>query len=423
MGEAADPTDEKRLMRRFFIIWGAQACSLIGSALVQFALVWWLTIETGSATVLAVAMMVAMLPQIVLGPFAGALVDRWNRRHVMIFADAGIALATVVLIILFAMDVVQVWQIYAVLLVRSAGGSFHWPAMAASTSLMVPKKHLGRVGGLNQAVQGVVSIAAPALGALLIMTLPMWGVLSVDVLTAIVAISPLLFIKIPQPARSKDGPGKKASVLGDMKDGLVFLRSWRGALALMLMVMVINLLFVPAMSLMPILVTSYFGGEVVEFATMEMAIGVSFLLGGIGLGVWGGFKRKIVTMLVSGVLAGIGVVAVGIVPPEAFYIAVGGMFFAGFMISIVNGSAQAVMQASIPLDKQGRVFGLLGSVTVAMSPVGLAVAGPVSDLFGVQIWFIVAGLGLSLVMASGFFMPSVMHIEDRVQQTVVVEEK
>src|SRR4030042_3681335 len=140
MGETADPTDEKRLMRRFFIIWGGQACALIGSALVQFALVWWLTIETGSATVLAVAMMVAMLPQIILGPFAGALVDRWNRRHVMIFADAGIALATVVLIILFAMDVVQVWHIYAVLLVRSAGGSFHWPAMAASTSLMVPKK-------------------------------------------------------------------------------------------------------------------------------------------------------------------------------------------------------------------------------------------------------------------------------------------
>jgi DHA3 family macrolide efflux protein-like MFS transporter len=423
MGETADSTDEKRLMRRFFIIWGAQAGSLIGSALVQFALVWWLTIETGSATVLAVAMMVAMLPQIVLGPFAGALVDRWNRRHVMIFADAGIALATVALIILFAMEVVQVWHIYAVLLVRSAGGSFHWPAMAASTSLMVPKKHLARVGGLNQAISGAVTIAAPALGALLIMTLPMWGVLSVDVLTAIVAISPLLFIKIPQPARSKDDSGRKASVLGDMKEGLVFLRSWRGAMILLLMTMVINLLFAPAMSLMPILVTSYFDGGVVEFATMEMAIGASFLLGGIGLGVWGGFKSKIVTMLVSGVLAGIGVVVVGIVPPEAFYIAVGGMFFAGLMISIVNGSAQAVMQAAIPPDKQGRVFGLIGSVSVAMTPLGLAVAGPVSDLLGVQIWFIVAGLGLSLVMAGGFFTPSVMHIEDRVQQTVVVEEK
>ena len=167
MTEMVGQADEKRLMRRFFVIWGGEACSLVGSALVQFALVWWLTIETGSATVLAFAMMMAMLPQIVIGPFAGALVDRWNRRHVMIFADIGIAFATVILIALFALDVVQVWHIYVVLLVRSAGGAFHWPAMSASTTLMVPKKHLARVGGLNQAISGAVSIVAPALGAIL----------------------------------------------------------------------------------------------------------------------------------------------------------------------------------------------------------------------------------------------------------------
>jgi len=192
---------------------------------------------------------------------------------------------------------------------------------------------------------------------------------------------------------------------------------------LVLMVMVINLLFAPAMALMPLLVYSYFDGGVVEFATMEMATGLSFLLGGIALGVWGGFKRKIVTMLVSGVLAGMGIVVVGIVPPEAFYLAVAGMFFGGFMIAMVNGAAQAIMQTSIPPDKQGRVFGLLGSLTVAMSPVGLAVAGPLSDLVGVQIWFIVAGVGLSLVKVSGFFMHSVMHIEDRTQDKVAVEER
>src|SRR4030042_661907 len=160
MGETADPTDEKRLTRRFFVMWGCQAPSLIGSALVQFALVWWLTIETESATVLAFAMMMAMLPQIVIGPFAGALVDRWNRRHVMIWADLSIALATAVLIVLFAADIQQVWHIYAILFVRSAGGAFQWPAMAASTTLMVPKKHLARVGGLNEAIQGAVSTPA-----------------------------------------------------------------------------------------------------------------------------------------------------------------------------------------------------------------------------------------------------------------------
>ncbi len=423
MTETVGQADEKRLMRRFFVIWGCQASSLIGSALVQFALVWWLTIETGSATVLAFAMMMAMLPQIVIGPFAGALVDRWNRRHVMIFADIGIAFATVILIALFALDVVQVWHIYVVLLVRSAGGAFHWPAMSASTTLMVPKKHLARVGGLNQAISGAVSIVAPALGAILIMALPMWGVLSVDVLTAIVAVAPLLVVNKPQPVRSKNSDGQDSSVLDDMRDGFRFLRSWKGAMILVLMIMVINLLFTPAMTLMPLIVTSYFGMGVVEFATMEMVVGASFILGGIALSAWGGFKRKVVTMLVSGVLAGIGVVLVGIVPPGAFYVAVGGMFLAGFMIAMLNGSAQAVMQSSIPPDKQGRVFGLMGSLTVAVTPIALVVAGPVSDLFGVQIWFVVAGLCLSVVMAGGFFMPSVMNVEDIVSQKVAVEER
>lgn len=415
--------DEKRLMRRFFVIWGAQAFSLVGSALVQFALVWWLTIETGSASVLALAMTMAMLPQIAIGPFAGALVDRWNRRQVMIWADVSIALATVVLIALFAMDVVQVWHIYIVLLVRSVGASFHWPAMAASTTLMVPEKHLARVGGLNQAVQGTVSIAAPALAAALLLVLPMWGVLSLDVVTAAIAVAPLLFIRIPQPVKRADGEGRPSSVLSDMGDGLRFLRAWRGAMTLIVMIMVINLLFTPAAALMPILVTSYFGKGLVEFATMEIVTGASFVVGGLALGAWGGFKKKVVTMLLAGVIAGIGTTFVGVVPESGFYLAVGGMFLVGFMVAMVNGSASALMQATIPPDKQGRVFGLMGSLTVAMAPIGLAFAGPVSDLAGVQIWFIVAGIGLAAIMGSGFFMRSVMAVEDVSKQRVAVEEK
>ncbi len=423
MGDLPGSADEKRLMRRFFLIWSAQACSLVGSALVQFALAWWLTIETGSATVLALAMMAAFLPQIVVSPFAGALVDRWNRRLVLIFSDTGIALTTVVLIALFAVGAVEVWHIYAVLLVRSAGSSFHWPAMAASTTLMVPKKHLARVGGLNQAINGAVNIAAPALGAVLLLALPMWGVLSVDVVTAAIAVAPLLFIKIPQPSKPEGGTDKAPSVFSEMREGFRFLRSWKGALILILMIMVINLLFTPADAMLPILVTAYFGEGLVEFATIQIAIGVSFIAGGLALGAWGGFKRKVVTLLVSGVLSGVGVVVVGIVPPNGFYLAVAGMSFAGFMIAMLNGSAQALMQSSIPPDKQGRVFGLMGSLMVAMTPIGLAVAGPVSDLLGVQIWFLVSGLGLSVIFGSGFFMRSVMTMDDVVSCEVAVEEK
>ena len=145
----------------FFAIWAGQAFSLIGSGLVQFALVWWLTSTTGSATVLATGTLVAILPGVVLGPFAGALVDRWNRRIVMMAADGFIALATLGLAVLYALGAMQIWHVYVIMFLRSLGGASHWPAMQASTSLMVPEEHLARVAGLNQTMQGALNIVAP----------------------------------------------------------------------------------------------------------------------------------------------------------------------------------------------------------------------------------------------------------------------
>ena len=188
--------------KKFFFIWGGQALSLVGSGLVQFALVWWLTQTTGSAAVLASATLAAMLPEIFLGPFAGALVDRLNRKKVMILADSLVAASTVVLVGLFATGWVQPWHVFIILFIRSIGGSFQFPAMQASTSLMVPADQLTRIAGLNQLLRGILGIATPPLGALLLALLPMFGVLSVDVITAAFAVVSLLLVSIPQPQRS-----------------------------------------------------------------------------------------------------------------------------------------------------------------------------------------------------------------------------
>src|SRR4030043_2426378 len=184
---------------RFFTIWTGQAFSLFGSQLVSFTVIWCVTQTTGSATVLATASLVGLLPQVILGPFTGTQVDRWNRRIIMIVADGLIALSPIVLAILFALGHVQIWQVYALLFVRSVSGGFHWPAMQASTTLMVPKEHLPRSQGLNQMLQGGMSIASAPLGALLLVWLPMQGILAIDVVTALLAISPLFFFKIPPP--------------------------------------------------------------------------------------------------------------------------------------------------------------------------------------------------------------------------------
>ena len=260
--------------RRFFTIWTGQAFSLFGSALVQFALIWWLTRESGSATVLAIATLVGMLPQILLGPFAGALVDRWNRRIVMMIADVTIAAFTLLLAYLFATDTVQIWHVYAIMAVRALGGAFHFPAMSASTPLMVPQDQLTRVNGLNQTLQGINGLIAPPIGALLISLVPTQGVLLIDVGTAILAILPLFFISIPQPKRYEDlQQKKKPSLMQDVREGLAYIRSWPGLVAIIFMGVFLNFLIVPTGSLLPLLVTKHFSKGAMELGLINSVEG------------------------------------------------------------------------------------------------------------------------------------------------------
>jgi DHA3 family macrolide efflux protein-like MFS transporter len=398
----------EKWFKRFMAIWTGQAFSLIGSQLVQFALVWYLTIETGSAIVLAIATIAAMLPQIVLSPIAGAYVDRWKRRHVMIAADGLIAVSTVVLMTLFAMGAVEIWQIFVVMFVRSSLGAFHWPASQAATTMLVPEAHLTRIAGLNQSLQGLASILAPPLGALLIAFLPMQQVLAVDVLTAAVAVLPLLVLRFPEPVAKK---GARQRVMDDMRESLRFLRGWRGAMLLIFMFMVLNMLISPAFSLMPILVIDHFQGGALDLATLEAMSGIGMLGGGILLTVWGGTKKRITTTMASTFLAGLGVTAVAFVPSNGLLLAMGLLLFVGLMMPILNGSIMALMQACVPPAMQGRVFALIGALAMSASPVGLAIGGPVADLIGILPWFIISGVPMAFIGAAAFLIPSIMNIE------------
>jgi len=416
MNEASPVTPlPERWAPRFFIIWAGQAFSLVGSALVQFALVWWMTSKTGSATVLATATLFALLPQIILGPFVGALVDRWNRRLIMILADTGIALATGVLILLFALDKVQVWHIYAILLARSLGGAFHGPAMSASTSLMVPKQHLARLAGLNQTLQGLISVFAPPLGALLIGLLPMQGMLSIDIATAALAVLPLLFIAIPNPPRQTaqaDGTAQKTSYWHDLREGLQYVVKWPGLFGLILMAMLLNFLLVPASSFTPLLVTKIFGKGVIELGWTETLFGVGMIVGGLSLGAWGGFKRKIHTSLAGILGISIGVILIGIAPANMFFLLLVANFILGATQVFANGPLGAIFQSAVEPDMQGRVFSLISSLAAATSPIGLLIAGPVSDWLGPQAWFIIGGIVTLLTGITAFFIPAVMRFED-----------
>ena len=408
------PPSEAQSLKPFFILWSGQAASLFGSQLVQFALIWWLTTTTGSATTLALASLMGLLPQVVLGPFVGVLVDRWNRRMTMLLTDGLIALATLVLALMFWAGVVQTWHVFAILFIRALGGAFHWPAMQASTSLMVPKEYLTRVQGFNQMLQGGLNIASAPLGALLLGFFPLQGILFIDLVTAVIAIGALLIIHVPQPERA---PSSSAATFfsefrADLRAGLQYVWSWPALLLLMLMAVIINLVINPAFALLPLLVTEHFGGEALHLGAVEAMFGFGILIGGLLLGVWGGFQRRVLTSLVGLIGMGIGTLLMGMAPANMMWLAFVAAFIIGSTNSLVNGPVQAVFQATIEPEMQGRVFTLLGSAAGAMSPIGLIIAGPVADLLGIRSWFIFGGSVTLLMGIAGFFMPVLLHIED-----------
>lgn len=400
---------------KFFTVWVGQAFSLVGSSLVQFALVWWLTKETGSATVLATATLIALLPQIFLGPFAGTLIDRWNRKTVMLVADSLIALATLGLIYLFMIDRQSLWAIYVILLIRSAGGSFHYPAMQASTSLMVPKQHLARIAGLNQTLMGIISIIAPPLGALLISIFSTQTVLLVDVVTALIAISLLAIIPIPQPTRIQaqvNGEAKSTTYWQDLREGWNYMITWPGLLAVAVLAMLINFLLTPASSLIPLMVTKEYLGGAIQLGLLDSLFGIGVIIGGLILSAWGGFKKRILTCMVGIIGIGIGILIFGSLPAQYFYIALFGIFLLGFMQVFANGPLHAILQGTVEPGMQGRVFSLIGAGATAMSPLSLLVAGPVADALGVRTWYLIGGSASILAALVAFFIPAVMKIED-----------
>ena len=405
---------------RFFTIWTGQALSLLGSNIAQFALVWWVTKTTGSATVLATATLVALLPQVFLGPMVGALVDRWDRRKVMIVADSGIALVGVVLVYLFWADLLAIWHIYVLMLVRALGGTFHSPAMQASTSLMVPEKHLPRVAGANQTLGGALNVIGPPLGALLMEIMALYSIMAIDVVTALFAIVPLFFVAIPNPPKKAVQKGL-ASLWADVKEGLRYIWDWPGALLLCVLAMILNFFISPAMRLMPMLVKEHFQGGALELSWLQSAWGLGLVMGGVLLSVWGGFKRRIITALMGIVGLGVGALIVGLVPADGLLIAIGALFFGAVMNALCNGSLMALVQTVTPPEMQGRFFTVLGSLTAAMIPLGMAIGGPAADRWGTRMLFVIAGIMQIAVGLGGFFVPVLMRLEDQ-RRPVAAEE-
>ncbi len=400
----------KKWATRFFTLWTGQALSLLGSQLVQFAIIWHLTKATNSATTLAIASMMGLLPQVLLSPFIGTWVDRGNRRLILMFADGTVALATLGLAVLFTFESVQIWHIYLVLFIRAVAGGFHQSAFGASVVLLVPKEQLARVQGFNQALYGGMSIISAPLGAFLLAILPMQGILAIDVSTALLAISIVFFIQIPQPQR---GENASSTFWQDFTAGFRFIFAWRGLVILLCLVMVINFFYSATEPLTPLLITNHFNGDANKLGLWLSLFSVGTLMGGIILGVWGGFKRKVVTAQLGLILMGLSTGVIGLVSSNMFWAGLVANTMAGLLLPIINGSFGATLQSVVAPEMQGRVFAFIQSAAMLVSPIALIIAGPFADRFGIQLWFLIAGCSCVLMGVAGFFIPEVMGIEKK----------
>ncbi len=402
-------------IKPFAAFWTSQALSLFGSQLVSFALIWNLARTTDSAAVLAIAALAGLMPQVILGPIAGAIVDRGNRRLLLILADSGIAAATLILSGLFLAGIVEPWQIFGFMFLRAVGGGFHGPAMLTSTALIVPERHLARVQGLNQALEGGLNIAAAPIAALLLGVFPVAGILWIDVLTALAAVGILLRLRIPQPERNSAAAQSDSFLETTRKDvikGLRYVWRWTGLCVLLAAGVCFNALLQPALMLLPILVRRSLDGTAVSLGGIQAAFGVGIVSGGALLGIWGGFRRRVWTVILG--LAGLGasLLAAGLHPVgNAIWIAAC-LFGGGAMMAVIHGALFAIIQSNVAPEMQGRVMTLTLSAVGVAVPLGLSLAGPLADRLGPEVWFAAAGVVCLGMAAAAAFSPAVRRLED-----------
>ena len=391
--------NKEKWQRPFYTIWVGQAFSLIGSQVAQFALIWYLTETSNSASTLTMATLIAMLPQIILSPFSGAIIDRWNRRKVMMIADSFIAVITLGLGLLFLFDVLQIWHIFVVMFLRSIGSSFHFPAMMANTTMMVPKERLSKIQGLNQILQGAFQLGAPPLGAFLMQILPLEGIVFIDVLTAMVAVGTLSLIEIPQPAPkpATEGFSPLRQTISDTKQGFAYVWQWKGLFIFSMMMASVNLFFVPTWTLMPLYVKDFFSGNAVQYGLTQSAFNGGLIIGGLILSAWGGFKKKIHTTLSALVLIGVVTGLIAFLPGTGLIYLMLLVALQGLLIPLDNGPSMALRQEIVEPEMQGRYFAMAHSLATMMSPIGLAIAGPFVEATSMQLWFGIAG-GITVIM-------------------------
>jgi len=398
--------------RNYLTFWSGQLVSLLGSSVAQFVIIWWITLETGSALYLGISSLLGFAPMVILSPFAGVLVDRWSRKMLIGVVDFLQALATVALILLFSLGAVSIWQVLALLTLRGIFQAFHNPAVSAIVPAMVPRDRLSRMNAANYLLSGAVTLVGPVLAALLLEVWKISQILWIDAATFIVAVIPLFVITIPSVRKKQDESRDDPSFRREFSEGLAFIKRARGFLTFVMLATALNFLLTPISTLFPYYVKFDHLGGASELAFVMAFFQGGILAGGLLMLVIKGFKRKMVAIVLSVFVIFLGYALMALTPTGLFWFMATSASIMSFCLPIANVSIQTITQTVVPVDMQGRVGSVIGAMASAASPVGMILAGVIVAFTKTANLFLAcAGLGM-LILTLSWLLTGIRHIEE-----------
>jgi MFS family permease len=424
-------------MLGFSVVWLGQLVSLTGSGMTRFALTIWVWQETGEATALAIVAIFSFAPAIVFSPIAGAIVDRVSRKKVMIASDLAAGLSTVAILTLYSTGLLEIWHLWAAGFFASAFESFQFPAYSAAITTMINKKHYTRANAMLTMVESASGIIAPAAAGALLPLLGINGIMVIDIATFVFAIGMLLLVIIPNPAETAVGRASRGTIFQESLFGFRYIFSNRSLLGLLLIFFATNLTFGLVMILFAPMILARTANNTVILGTTMMMFGVGGVVGGLVIAAWGGFKRRIHGVLSGLILMSVfGQILIGL--GQSVLIWGLGAFLAMFFMPLVNGSSQAIWQAKVSPDIQGKVFATRRLIATISSPVAMILGGRLADAVfepamasggafaqffqplvgsgpgsGMAVLFVFSGILGVIVALIGYMIPVVREVETR----------
>ncbi len=428
------PSNRPSGMFAFIVVWLGQIVSVLASSMSQFGLTIFMYEKTQSATALGLMQVFYFVPFLLISPIAGVMVDRHNRKLMMMISDLASGLATIGILLVLYFDVWQFWQMYLAAVIFGLGTAFQWPAYSAAISTMVPKEQLGRANGLMSLMEAGPGVIAPILAGALLPIIKLTGILFFDVATFILAIGALLIVHVPQPVRTEEGAKASGGMLKEAAYGFKYIFARPSLLGLQLVFFAGNLFAGIGFTVLAPMILSRSGNNSLMFGSAQSAGAIAGLVGGVLMSVWGGFRRRVHGVLSGWIISGIGMAIIGFSGGLPIWIT--GMAISSMVIPLVNGSNQAIWQSKVAPDLQGRVFASRRLIAWITNPISPIIGGTLADFVlepaaragtglpaafswlvgtgpgsGMGLLIVFCGLVSMLVGLTGYFVPAIYNAE------------